>query len=99
TSKSRSWSPPVQYARGRRLRRDSLGRAPFPGGRLVEGQAQARQVGEGAAADALRRVRRRGRPPRAVAALTADPVVRGARPPRGAAAAGRRRALPRWSGF
>ena len=50
----------------------------FPEGGLAEGQAQVRQVGEGAAAEPLRRLGRRGRPPRALAAaaLTLSCVAR-----------------------
>ena len=61
--------------------------------RLAEGQAQVRQVGEGAAAAPLRRVGGGGRPPRALAARAHHRVVRRARVPRGRAAARRRRAL------
>ena len=51
----------------------------FPGVGLTQGQAQAREVCEGTAPRALRRVRRRGRPPRPVAALDARGGVRDAR--------------------
>jgi translation initiation factor IF-2 len=76
-----------------RLRRHPLRRAPLSGGGLAEGQAQARQVGQGAAAEPLRRRRGRGRSPRPLAALPPHGVGRGPRGPGGGAAARRGGAL------
>ena len=71
----------------------------FPGRGLAEGQAQVRQVGEGAAAAAVRRRGRRGRPPRPLAALAARPRLRRARDGRAARAARRRRPLAARAGL
>ena len=72
---------------GRRLRRDPLRRAPLPRGGLAEGQAEVRQVGEGAAPEPLRRLGRGGRPPRPLAARPAHGRLRRAGAQRGGAAA------------
>ena len=80
---------PAVAADGARVRRDSLGRAALPRCRVAQGQAQARSLGQGPAREPLRRLGRRGRPPRALAALRAHSRVRD---PRG-------RARPRsWPG-
>ena len=62
----------------RRLGRDPLGRAPLPRGALPEGEAHVRALGEGAAAEPLRRRGRRGRPPRRLAARADHRGGRGA---------------------
>ena len=72
-----------------------VGRAALPRGGLAEGQAQVREVGEGAAPEPLRRVGGRGRPPRALAAGDADGRVRRARGARGGGARRAGRALAR----
>ena len=66
---------------------------------VAEGQAQGAALGEGPAAAPLRRLGRRGRPPRALAARAADALLRRARLPRRRDAARRRRALPRRPGL
>ena len=66
----------VSPSHGRGLRGHPLGRASLPRGRLAEGQAQARQVRQGAAPEPLRGLGRRGRPPRALAARAPDRRLR-----------------------
>ena len=80
---------------GRGLRRHPLGRAALPRERLAQGKAQGAALGEGAAAAALRRVGRRGRPPRALAACAAHARLRRAGAPGARRAARRGRAISR----
>ena len=100
-SRPRSSSRPgerLNTCHGERLRGHPVGRAPFPGVGLAQGQAQVPALGEGAPARALRRIRGRGRLPRPLAALVADGRLRGEGAPRAPAAPRRRRALPRLAG-
>ncbi len=85
-------------SRGDRLRRHPHRRAPLPGVGLPQGKAQVREVRQGTAPRALRRVRRRGGPPRPLAALDARGGVRDARALRAPGPARRGRAVPRIAG-
>jgi len=84
--------------RGRGLRRNPVGRTPLPRGGIAQGKAQTCQVGKSAAAESLRRLGRRGRSSRPLAACTSDDVVRRARRARGHPFARRSRAVPARSG-
>ena len=65
------------------VRRDPGRGAALPRGGVAERQAQVREVGEGPAPEPLRRIRGRGRPPRALAARDPDGRLRRPRGERG----------------
>jgi translation initiation factor 2 len=79
---------------GRRLRRHPLRRAALPRESVPEGQAEGAALRQGTAPATVRRLGRRGRPPRALAARAPNGLLRGPRPSGGRRAARRRGALP-----
>ena len=88
----------VAARHGHRLRRHPLRRASLPRQPLAQGEAQGAPVRQGPAPAAVRRLRGRGRPPRRVAAVAPDALLRRARARGAAGAPRRRRAVPRLAG-